>query len=401
MVKKQVMKGNEPRKKISIKRKRYANFDLSSINVPLVNKFALLDEQETEMKDESSKKVKIAPVVVTDHNTNIQTIADTLNIKYDMKIVSIGRKVFFESAEHKSKFIAALKSEKLNFFTHPDDANNTFKAILSGLPEIDTTNITKSLTDDYQLTPTNIVMFNTQSSNKLYLCHFKKDEVNMKQLNEIKTIYHHIVKWLAYKPKHNKPTQCMKCLMYGHGIRSCFRYAVCMQCSGNHLTTECTVITADTQHPNFTCFNCKSNNLPHSHKANDPECPFRAKYEAAKRQARNKNKKPSTQSQFNYDSNAFPNVNRHYVPAPAPPPLNVSFATAAQPRTQPRAQSSNRFTPFASNTQQTFNNNNSSDLFSMEQLTDILFNSINELQKCTSKLDQLRVITNILRNVCK
>lgn len=239
MGKKEVKNGNEPRKKLNpLKRKRFSKFDLSSINVPLENKFALLDENEAEMKIDAPKKVKYAPVVVTDHNTNIQSIASTLGIKCDVKIVSIGRKVFFDKPEDKSKFIAALKTKNIHFFTHPDDANNTFKAILSGLPEIDIEHITKSLSDEYKLTPTNIVMFNTQSPNKLYLCHFKKDEVNLMQLNEAKSVYQHIVKWLAYKPKHNKPTQCMRCLMYGHGIRSCFRYAVCMQCSGNHLTTQ-------------------------------------------------------------------------------------------------------------------------------------------------------------------
>lgn len=396
MKKHTVNNGNEPKKKISLKRKRFAKFDLSSVNVPLENKFALLDENEADMKEETPKKLKLAPVIVTNHSTNIQAIATTLQIKCNIKIIGIGQKVFFEKSEDKSKFVESLKFKKIDFFTHPDDANNTFKAILSGLPEIDIENITNSLLKDYQLTPIKIVMFNTQSVNKLYLCHFKKDEVNMKYLKEVKTVYHHIVKWLAFKPKRNTPTQCMKCLMYGHGIQNCFRYAVCMQCSGNHLTSQCSVITTNTVNPKFSCFNCKSSNLPHAHKANDPNCPFRIKYETAKLHARNKNKKPT--QQLNFDVNSFPGLNHRFVSAPTPPPLQMSFATAAQARTQIQ-NNSESFT--VNNSQQSCSNNNSSNLFTINELTDILFNSINELEKCTSKFDQLRVIANILRNVCK
>lgn len=41
---KPVKDGNEPRKKVSLKRKRFSQFDLNQINVPLDNRFKLLDE---------------------------------------------------------------------------------------------------------------------------------------------------------------------------------------------------------------------------------------------------------------------------------------------------------------------------------------------------------------------
>ncbi|KAJ6643460.1 hypothetical protein Bhyg_08421, partial [Pseudolycoriella hygida] len=52
---------------------------------------------------------------------------------------------------------------------------------------------------------------------------------------------------------------------------------------GNHVTKDCKTITPDMESPLFKCYNCScSLNLPHDHKANDVDCPFRAKYIVAK-----------------------------------------------------------------------------------------------------------------------
>lgn len=333
---------------------------------------------------------------MTDHQTKIQSITDILKIKCVIKITSIGRKVFFDNADDKHKFIEHLKSTKVLFFTHPDDSHKIFKAILSGLPEIETKVIDECLLKEHGLTSTKTVMFNTTASSKLYLCHFNKSDVNMKNLNNVRSVYHHIVKWLAYKPKRSAPTQCLKCLMYGHGLNNCNRFAVCMLCSGNHLTKVCTVIKDDTTNPKYKCFNCKSADLPHDHKANDPNCPFRAKYEASKEYARNRNKKPPLQPRNNTLTHTM--TNQRFIPAPTPPPFNhVSFAAvAAQPDTNSRTHTS------ASNSSNMFTgqNNNNNGLWTFNEVANLLLDSINELQQCKSKLDQLKVITNLLQHAC-
>lgn len=173
------------------------------------------------------------------------------------------------------------------------DKDTTQKNPKVGLPEIDTAIITDDLTSSHNITPTKVIMFNTKGTTKLYLCHFEKNSVNMKTLSSIKSVYHHIVGWQTYKPKSKGPTQCFKCTMYGHGISSCNRFAVCMLCSGNHLTTTCTVISKDTPNPVYKCFNCDGAKLKNDHKASDINCPFRAKYIATIDKARN-NKKQKT-----------------------------------------------------------------------------------------------------------
>lgn len=208
-------------------------------------------------------------------------------------------------------------------------------------------------------------MFLTNSDNKLYLCEFDSATVNMKILNSIKSVYHHIIKWQPYKPKRRGPTQCYRCLMYGHGAKSCSRYEACSQCGGNHLNKTCTNITNTTVDPKFRCFNCVSAKLPHEHKANDASCPFRAKYIATKENIQRKGKRvPFAQ---NIMQN---NVNNQFVPAPAPPPLHQSFANIASHNSmRANAQQTSSSIPSHHTFTASSANNNSDGLWSFSEVS--------------------------------
>lgn len=363
----------------------------------------------------NAQKTKIAPIVVTNFEVDIQSIVAALELteQCEIKLVSVGRKIYTKSMEDKKKVLDSLKKEQIDCFSHPDDEQKIFKAVLSGLPEIPTTEIITSLKTSHNITAIKVIMFNTKSSSKLYLCHFQKNEVNMKLLNEIKTCYHHIIKWQPYKPSRKGPTQCYRCMLYGHGISQCMRFAVCSLCSGNHLTNACTKITKDTTNPVFKCYNCAAADLiAHNHKATDPNCPYRAKYEEAMKGARGKTKRTNTSTATTADDtnnngnnsnniNGDTNSNNHrYVRAPKKP-TNTSYADAArtqtnnrQQNTSPREQQNNQ-----SDTRQS-SNAHSDDVWSISEVADLLLNSINELKACRSKLDQLKVIANLLQNAC-
>lgn len=296
-----------------------------------------------------------------------------------------------------------MKNENIDHFSHPDDSQKVFKAVLTGLPEIPTEDIISSLKSSHNITATKVIMFNTKSTSKLYLCHFQKSEVNMKLLNAITTCYHHIIKWQPYKPSRKGPTQCYRCMLYGHGISQCMRFAVCSLCSGNHLTNTCTKITKTTTNPVYKCYNCASAKLPtHNHKATDPNCPYRAKYEAAITNARDRNKNSHTTNNIQtHTSQTNTNNDHRYVRAPQPPPMTTSYAnTARSSHTNTRSQVPPRTHPNnRADTQQTSTDNNG-NLWSLAEVTDLLLNSINELKACKTKLDQLKVIANLLQNAC-
>lgn len=325
----------KPKSKISArasnarKKSKYKSVNLDQIQLPLSNRFNLLDSEMDGEKIVTTTN-KVTPIIVTDINIDIQKITKELNVECEIKMVSIGIKIFAQSIAIKKNIVDELIIKNINFFSHPDNENKIFKVILTGLTEIETTKIEQVKKTTYNFAPTKIIMFNTKSHNKLYLCHFSKQDANMKTLNTIKVIYHHIIKWQPFKSQRNSPTQCYRCCMYGHGARSCNRYAVCSLCSGNHTTKECTAISQNATNPVYKCFNCCSANLPHNHKANDVKCPFREKYGLAREKARNRNKKPSPNK---HTTNNDINRNEHqYVCAPEPPPMKVTFSEATVQR---------------------------------------------------------------------
>lgn len=244
--------------------------------------------------------------------------------------------------------------------------------------------------------------------NKLYLIHFNADEVNKKTLETVKYVYHHVIKWSPYKPKNKGPTQCLKCLWYGHGISGCQRYTASMLCAGQHLTKNCPTHSDKTNtntNNNFKCFNCMSAKIQHNHKANDVNCPFRQKYEEARNKARSKTT-TNKQSQPNASS---------FVAAPVPPPQHASYAdsmrvqTTSIPASNSQAHTNTRqsHTSTSQSSTNTFpggnlnaNANPSSNLWTFAECSNILFNSIENLQKCKSKLEQLQVIAQLLQNAC-
>lgn len=405
--KKKFSAGPVPRKIIRLKRKRKSNINfLNSFQVPLSNKFNALSEDE-DITDQvkPSPKLKVSPIVVTDHTFETQNFITHLGIVCDLKIISVGRKIFQSSIDDKKKISDALTEQNDHFFTYPDNYEKSFKAILSGLPALDTAIIRECLKTNHDIDVNKITMFNTKSENELYLCEFNSGDINLKVLNNIKTVHYHIISWQAYKPKRKGPTQCFRCLMYGHGASNCKRYAACIQCGGNHLTNTCTVITSVTTNPKFKCFNCASAKMPDAHKANDLACPFRAKYLATKEHAHNKGKRGTAAHNSN-------NINTDFVPAPAPPPLQQSFANITS---NINNQQNHRLPTYSSqpNTSVLFdqapslNNNNhnatpgtNSELFSFNEVANIMVNCINDLKQCKTKLDQMLVIAKMLQNAC-
>lgn len=179
------------------------------------------------------------PITVTDTKTNIDEVIKPLNIKYSVKIISIGKKIFVESHDERQTVIAALAANKISCFSHPSNEEKVFKVVLAGLPAIKTETLAESLRLDNNLTPKKIIQISKNANNVLYLMHFNKKEVNMANLRIVSVVFNHIIKWLPYKPNRQGPTQCYNCGMFGHGASCCHRPAVCLLCSGDHTMKDC------------------------------------------------------------------------------------------------------------------------------------------------------------------
>src|ERR1044071_1059837 len=72
----------------------------------------------------------------------------------------------------------------------------------------------------------------------MFILTFDKSE-DIKKIYEIKYICHMKVKIEALRASNLIP-QCKKCQRYGHTKNFCNRDFVCVRCSGNHNSTQCT-----------------------------------------------------------------------------------------------------------------------------------------------------------------
>lgn len=232
------------------------------------------------------------------------------------------------------------------------------------------------------------MMLTSESSFKRYILHFDPKENSKADVKNIKVIMNHIIKWLPAKPMRKGPTQCLNCGMFGHGISACHRKPKCFLCGEGHEKTKCNFDKDDDNQRIYKCFNCKENNLPHNHKANDIQCPMRIKYVEIKTSSNRKNGRnanANAKSNFTLNVNALPSL-----PARVPPPLTHSFAEAAKPQRQ-------RFT-CNRNVQQVADTN---ELFTFAEISEIMLNCVNELSKCTNKIEQLKVVANMLGHAFK
>lgn len=365
--------------------KRAASVDRASASkafkvdysIPINNRFSALPNQDAKAK--AQKPPAPAPITITDKFDPTQVLK-TLKIQFRLKIISVGTKIFTNKVEDFNLLCKKLNELKVEFYTHPPDRTKFFKLMLHGLPEVPTDDIIEQLNSQNNVKASKIVMLRSDSSFKRYIVQFDPKENSKADVKNVKVILNHIISWLPVRKYNRGPTQCLNCGMFGHGISACFRKPKCILCGGDHEFKNCTFDSESNDQRIFKCHNCKINNLPHNHKANDSQCPSRLKYIEIKAKA-NKKSDQNPNTRYVHSAISFP---------PLPPPLNRTFADAARPQKQ-----------FQTNIRHAHSNENDNELFTFAEISEIMLNCVNDLTKCTCKLDQLKVIANLLSNVCK
>lgn len=370
-----------------------------STNVKTFNPFSLLDNEKPNKKGAKSaaentekRVVKPAPITVTDKKCNVSKFLEKSEIKYRFKILGIGTKIFCDSESDRSAILQILNINQVEYFSHPGGEQKAFKVVLSGLPEIEPDLILNSLKERNNVKPMSISQLNGEGPNKLYLLQFNREEISRADLNNVKIVFHHIVKWLPFKPRKRGPTQCFNCGMYGHGATYCNRKIACLLCGEAHLSNTCPLeaLTDADSHVVFKCINCASNGLPANHRATDDACPAKHDYIAIRGRANTRPSKNSVPRKEEIPRNAQqnnPNTNVGSLVS-----TNVSFAEMLK---QGSSTFSRRTVP------ENVNVTGRQDLWSFTEVSELLLQSIDELSKCQTKLDQLRVIANLLQHACK
>lgn len=336
------------------------------------------------------KVMKPPPVKITDDKlnvTNIKAFMTALDISaFQAKGMSIGIKVELNKPEDHEKLITNLKSKHIAFFTHGAQDQKLFKVVLSGLPKMDTGVIIDEL-KQFNIVPTAVTELSTKNENQshcLYLVQLPKTDVTLGQLHKIRAIGHLIVKWKPFKPRYKGPTQCRRCAMLGHGAQNCHRKEACLVCaSTDHVADNCPSKNETSGAFVYKCFNCVSKKYKDiNHKANDPNCPCRAEYLEIRNKINHRNtvrngRKNQNNNTFNLEQANFPNLSRNTEFAAS----NLSIGPTYAERLK---------TP-----------SSNAGLYSMEDLAEILYQTVDDLMACTNKAQQVKVLFKLLSNATK
>lgn len=355
-------------------------FEILGIDNSTRKRKAAKQTSRNERNNTSATHAKVPPIIVTCKKQNITSIKLICNnAKYIYETISIGIKIkTSDKAEHEA-CTNTLKIHNIEFYTHELRDKKIFKVVLYGLPKIECAEIENQL-NEYGIKPSAITELKTRVSNEhstLYIIHFDKSNITLGQLKNIKSLSQVVVAWKPFKPKYKGPTQCLNCGMYGHGARNCNRTHKCLQCGEiNHSTENCTLNNIKDAGSFFKCINCMEKGNRHiNHRTNDPKCPCQKEFIEIRQKANQKqSNKPHAKTGFIMNEKHFPKINKSTHIQETRPPPRVSYVEATK------------------------NQNQSENLFSIDELFEIFMDAYEELNSCQTKAQQMHTIMKLLKN---
>lgn len=329
--------------------------------------------------------------------------------------------VFPVTVECHKRITEELRNHKMPFYTHPLKRKANFKYVLYGIPHMPIDTIRTEL-EHVNIAPIAVsyLLSKTERDNNVspsslanadsdflrsYVLEFTPGEVTREQIQKISYINRHVCKWREFKTGGNGPTLCHRCCMFGHGQLNCGRDPVCALCAEAHLTSDCRLFNSQNPKAKYRCINCIINKVNHNHRASAPDCPSREIFKTSRARTntarnnqrpttnatasrsgfhpRSRSKSRHTQSQQNLSTRAVPRSSR---PAAQPHVASINSVSYADATAGRRSGVQSR-------------QNSQQPLFSLEECTTLLFDAVNDLLNCRSKLEQLKVMTNLL-NKC-
>jgi hypothetical protein len=392
----------------------------SQINIPTIptdNHYAQLnedehqemDQQQTPTKSAKAKSQKLPPIVLKNVPLQtVQTIMGELKItKYNFKFMSIGIKIYLESSDDLTKLKTRLSEKNFSYFTYQSVDEILVKYVIYGLNTYSSDEVRNELSAN-NIHPKNITMLNLRKKRYddecIYLLYFKKGDTNINALRKVKSLFHTIVHWDHFVSKRNGPSQCRKCLMFGHSSYNCNVTSKCIRCGDQHESASCPHIQeGHSRIPDnmVKCANCAGN-----HTANFSKCPKRLDYINIKDQINQRNSK--TPPKRTKDSTISHRLSTNQFPllGQTQSGQTIQFRNVQNTRI-PMSQKENPLINLTNNTNNHNNmktyadvagnnfNQNFNDLFTVTECIQIMTEMTSGFRNCRTKSDQLMVIANI------
>lgn len=346
------------------------------------NRFEILSDAKDNgtIEPASSKPKKLTkppPICIVGASQFSQAIVIVNKItndkNYFIKYMSIGVKLQVSSIDIFKTVTGELNKNNIKFYTHDIQCEKTTRYIISGLPDMDTTEINDELSSK-NINPVKISKLTVKKprfeNEMIYLIHFVSNSISLKELQRIKAINHTIVTWKTHIQKYRGPTQCTRCQMFGHGGKNCHLNLNCRKCGGRHETPTCSETAVK-------CSNCNGD-----HQADDKDCPKKIAFMQMRQKLSTANQatKRVTYTKPRFEASDFPPLSA----APRQP----NFWSAPSPQLA-------HFNRTISNQNLQQIGSNPDELFSHQEILAVTQEVLSGLRRCKSKEDQLNLIFSI------
>lgn len=365
------------------------------------------------------KQPKIPPITVS--GVDILKLKEKLanvdgfdgkNLKF--KLTEKGIKIFTNTAKDHAIIKNQCIRAKFECFTHTYEEDKKIKMCLYGLYDINPDTIRAELSSKNVKTADIKLLKpkkSTESSRRIYIVFFdKKDNIKAEKLNQmVPELFNVMIKWRQYINYKYIPTQCSRCLDFGHGSHHCHRQYRCIRCGSNHKSENCPFITSDQEastnmetdsssiehnitptkkkidRQNISCANCQGN-----HTANYGGCPYRRKYV-------NFRKIPKQSSPYR-EQNLMSNTSEYAAPAPIqsikPTPSAVNPMSTNKPTF---SQIASTRIPRSNPHEAPQNSESSEELFSSATMRKILNEMLVLVARCRTRADQVLGLAEIVQ----
>lgn len=363
---------------------------LSSKKLLANNRYAVLENGDEPKVEE---KQKMPPLYVKGFPEGLlDKIYFFINkgLRCTIRLCSEGYKIMVSALNHYNAVKELLQREKVEYFSHDIATMKPFKIVLRGLPEMEVKDLAEELKRN-GLKPIQINKMRRHDSTRkfrdqLYQIHFEKNSTNIKDLQNIRALFHIVVKWDSYRPIHRDVTQCMNCLKHGHGTKNCHMQKRCINC-GKHHDEACELM----EDADPVCANCGA-----AHKATSKECPKRSEYIEIRRRA-STNNQPGRRRQ----SRPPPDLSDANFPALQPngPPVSQPGLSwhSAQPRLAAAAALPNeRNAPGVSFSRVTSGSNDNDPLLTTEEIIAILSQATIIKRSCRTRNEQIQAMITFI-----
>ena len=268
---------------------------------------------------------------------NNQPRSFLVNVKKDKQKTKV---VTTESWDDYNKLINLLTHKQHHFHTYSSQESQ-LKFVLYGLPEMQINEVEKEL-QAVKIIPAKIVKMtmkqksHEKDDDQNYLLYFKKENQIDRKGNMLETLRNvnyvngFKVRWADYKIKRNGPSQCSRCLQFGHAQRSCHKQHICFRCSEKHDSNNCHYRGTNNKVPleKLKCHYCNE-----KHTAFSLVCKVRLqiieKWKAKSRSGNNRDQNKPTGHQSQFQAEQRKNN---------PPPAQKSFKQSNKPATTPQMQ---------------------------------------------------------------